>query len=274
MAYIEPTKWMKQRVRVREILAGNRCVVASSVFDPLSARIGDDLGFGVGLMGGSFAALTALGAPYIALLTLSELADRVRRTCRAGGLSVIVDADHGYGNALNVMRTVEELENAGAAALTIEDTLLPAAFGSSGAAELISLDEGLGKVRAAVAARGDAGIGVFARTSAPAIEGLDKALVRLHAYERTGADALFLPGLKQRDELDRIAAAVTLPLVVASPHESLLDVDYPASRGAHRAAGHQPFFAAPQAPTTRPRRCAVVCSQSTPEREPRNSSTR
>ncbi len=103
-------------------------------------------------MGGSVAALTALGAPDIALLTLSELADQVRRTCRAGGLSVIVDADHGYGNALNVMRTVEELENAGAAALTIEDTLLPAAFGSSGAAELISLDEGLGKVRAAVAA--------------------------------------------------------------------------------------------------------------------------
>ena len=89
---------------------------------------------------------------------------------------------------------------------------------------------------------------MFARTSAPAIEGLDKALVRLHAYERTGADALFLPGLKQRDELDRIAAAVTLPLVVASPHESLLDVDYLASRGVRIcAAEHQPFFAALQA---------------------------
>ena len=197
-------------------------------------------------MGGSVASYAVLGAPDLILLTLTELADQVWRVCRAGMLSVVVDADHGYGNALNVMRAVEELEHAGAAGITIEDTLLPQPFDTSGPA-LVSLAEGTGKMRAAVEARAESGMCILARTSAASINGVDDAVERLRAYQATGVDALFLPGLRTREQLDRIAAAVDLPLVLAAPHESLIDADYLASRGVRIcAAGHQPFWAAVQ----------------------------
>ncbi|MEP7067938.1 MAG: isocitrate lyase/PEP mutase family protein [Usitatibacter sp.] len=140
---------------------------ASSLFDPMSARIADQLGIEVGLMGGSVASLAVLGAPDLIVLTLTELAEQARRACRAGKLCVLVDADHGYGNALNVMRAVEELDAAGAAGITIEDTLLPRAFGSSGAPQPLSLEEGVRKMRAAVRARGTFDMAIFGRTTAP-----------------------------------------------------------------------------------------------------------
>src|SRR5260370_24941795 len=146
--------WTDRRKRFRAILAGSRCVHPGSVFDPLSARIAEDLGFEIGMFAGSTASLTVLGAPDLIVLTLSEFAAQAYRICRAGDLPLLVDADHGYGNALNVRRTVEELETAGVAALTIEDTLLPRPFGN-GQAQLISIEEGIGKMRAALAARQD-----------------------------------------------------------------------------------------------------------------------
>ena len=239
---------IRRRVRLREILAGKTCVTASSVFDPMSARIADDLGFEVGLMGGSVASFAVLGAPDLILLTLTELVEQARRVCRAGRLCVMVDADHGYGNALSVMRAVQELEAAGVAGLTIEDTLLPRAFGPSNAARLIPLEEGIGRMRAAVAARLDSGIVVLGRTSAASITGIDDAIRRLTAYAATGVDALFVPGLKTREELDRIAGAVQLPLILGGSDEKLGDPEYMASRGVRIAmAGHQPFAAAVQA---------------------------
>jgi carboxyvinyl-carboxyphosphonate phosphorylmutase len=239
----------KHGARLREVLSGKRCVMASSVFDPMSARIADELGFEFGLMGGSVASYAVLGAPDVIVLTLTELVEQARRVCRAGRLSVLVDADHGYGNALNVMRTVEELEAAGVAGVTIEDTLLPRAFGSSSKPQLVSLDEGVGKMRAALAARrGDHGIAVFGRTSAASITGVDDAIQRLTAYQDCGVDALFLPGLKTRDELDRIAAAVKLPIILGGPDEKLCDLDYLSARGVRiLMTGHQPFAAAVQA---------------------------
>ena len=119
--------WGPRRQKLRAVLNGKTCVYPGSVFDPLSARIAEDLGFEVGMFGGSIAALVVLGAPDLILLSLSELAEQCRRICRAGEIPVIVDADHGYGNALNVRRTVEELEGAGVAGVTVEDTLLPRA---------------------------------------------------------------------------------------------------------------------------------------------------
>jgi carboxyvinyl-carboxyphosphonate phosphorylmutase len=113
-----------KRKRVAALLAGDRCVLAGSVFDPLSARIADEVGFEVGVLGGSVASFAVLGAPDLMLLTLTELAEQTRRICRASDLPVLVDADHGYGNALNVMRTVEELATVGAAGCSIEDTSL------------------------------------------------------------------------------------------------------------------------------------------------------
>ena len=157
--------WTGRRHAFRAILAGRDCVHPGSVFDPISARIAEDLGFEAGMFAGSIASLTVLGAPDLVTLTLTELAEQVRRMTRATDwLPLLVDADHGYGNALSVMRTVAELEVAGAAALTIEDTLLPRPHGN-GRLTLLSLEEGLGKIRAALAARTDAELVIVGRTA-------------------------------------------------------------------------------------------------------------
>ena len=142
--------WNERRARFREHMEGNTCLRPGSVFDPISARIAEDLGFEIGIFAGSVASLTVLGAPDLIVLTLKEFAEQAYRICRAGNLPLMVDADHGYGNALNVMRTITELERAGVAALTIEDTLLPAQYGHK-STDLIPLDEGVGKMRAASA---------------------------------------------------------------------------------------------------------------------------
>ena len=105
--------WTDRRQRFREILAGDKCVHPGSVYDPISARIAEDLGFEIGMFAGSIASMTVLGAPDLLVLTLSEFSDQCLRINRAGNLPLMVDADHGYGNALNVRRTVEELETAG-----------------------------------------------------------------------------------------------------------------------------------------------------------------
>ena len=237
----------KRRARLREILSGTTCVVASSVFDPMSARIADELGFEAGVMGGSVASYAVLGAPDVVVLTLTELAEQARRVCRASRLSVVVDADHGYGNALNVMRAVEELTVAGVSGLTIEDTLLPRAFNAE-KPQLISIEEGVGKMRAAVASRGESGTVIFGRTSAASVTNVDDAIRRLIAYQDCGVDALFVPGLKAREQFDRIADAVKLPLVLGGPGEAWSDPGYLASRNVRVVLrGHQPFAAAVQA---------------------------
>src|SRR5918911_1604772 len=145
----------ERRTRYRNILAGAACVHPASVFDPVSARLAEAVGFEVGMLAGSIASATVLGAPDLVVLTLTEFAEQIRRIARASSLSLMVDADHGYGNALNVMRTVEELEAAGVSALTIEDTLLPPRYGQKQGEELISVPEFAGKLKAAVAARQD-----------------------------------------------------------------------------------------------------------------------
>ena len=185
----------KRRDALRSILSGSTCLRPGSVYDAISIRIAEDLGFEVGMFGGSVASLAVLGDPDIALITLTELAEQMRRMSRAAALPVLVDADHGYGNALNVRRTVEELETAGAAGLTIEDTLLPQAYGEAGT-QLISLEEGVGKIKAALDARGDPSLVIVARTGAASITSLDDAITRARAYEATGVDALFFNGIK------------------------------------------------------------------------------
>lgn len=219
----------------------------ASVYDPISMRIADDLGFEVGMFGGSVASLAILGDPDIALITLTELAEQVRRMSRAAALPVLVDADHGYGNALNVRRTVQELEAAGAAGLTIEDTLLPQAFGEA-QPQLISLAEGLGKINAALDARNDPSLVIIGLTGAQAITSLDDAIERAQAYETAGVDALFFTGVKTRSQLDAIAAATTLPIVLGGPSDAITDWDYLAERRVRIAVqGHAPIAAATEA---------------------------
>jgi len=234
----------KRRESLRAILSGSACIRPGSVYDATSIRVAQDLGFELGMFGGSVASLAVLGDPDIALITLTELAEQMRRMSRAADLPVLVDADHGYGNALNVRRTVEELETAGAAGLTIEDTLLPQAFGQS-ATQLIPLEEGVGKVKAALDARGDSSLVVIGRTGAVSITALDDAIVRARAYQATGVDALFFTGIRTRAELEAIAAATTLPIVLGGAPEDMSDPGYLASQRVRVALqGHAPFAAA------------------------------
>jgi oxaloacetate decarboxylase len=239
--------WTERRQRFRAILDGNRCVHPASVFDPISARIAEDLGFELGMFAGSVASLAVLGAPDIILLTLSEFAAQAYRIGRAGNLPLLVDADHGYGNALNVMRSVDELETAGVAALTIEDTELPAAFGAD-KARLVSIDEGVGKLRAAIAARQDPDLVVVGRTAAASLTGIADAVARAKAYAATGVDALFFVGVKKRAELDAIAGAVSVPIILGGAGAELEDAEYLATRGVRIALqGHVPIMASVRA---------------------------
>src|ERR1051325_6792938 len=191
--------WTGRREQLRQIIAAQRCIYPASVYDGISARIATDLGFQAMMLAGSVGSFSGLAAPDLRVLTLSEFAAQAYRINRAGTLPLCVDADHGYGNALSVKRTVEELETAGVAALTIEDTLLPTAFGGDDA-QLISIEEGVGKMRAALAGRQDPRLVICGRTSAIAITGVEDTIARLQAYEAAGVDMLFIAGLKSREQ--------------------------------------------------------------------------
>jgi carboxyvinyl-carboxyphosphonate phosphorylmutase len=239
--------FQKRRETLRAILSGPACIRPSSVYDAISIRIAEDLGFELGMFGGSVASLAVLGDPDIALITLTELAEQMRRMSRASALPVLVDADHGYGNALNVRRTIEELETAGAAGLTIEDTLLPQVFGET-KTQLISLEEGVGKMKAALDARRDPSLVIVGRTGAVSISSLEDAIVRAKAYEACGIDALFFTGIKTKAELETICEATRLPLILGGAPEAMSDLAYLREQRVRIALqGHAPISAATRA---------------------------
>src|SRR4051794_14672943 len=239
--------FQERRDALRLILTGSRGIRPGSVYDAISIRIAEDLGFEVGMFGGSVASLAVLGDPDVTLITLTELAEQMRRMSRAAALPVLVDADHGYGNALNVRRTVQELEAAGAAGLTIEDTLLPQAYGQA-KTQLISLDEGVGKMKAALDARSDPSLVITGRTGAAAVTSVDDAILRGKAYEATGVDALFFTGVKTRADLEKISAATTLPVILGGPTGEMTDWEFLAGQRVRIAVqGHAPIAAATQA---------------------------
>ena len=236
-----------RREKLRSILSGAACVHPGSVYDAISIRIAEDLGFPLGMFGGSVASLAVLGDPDVTLITLTELAEQMRRMSRASALPVLVDADHGYGNALNVRRTVQELETAGAAGLTIEDTLLPASFGEA-KTQLIPLEEGIGKMKAALDGRSDPSLVIMGRTGAASITSIEDAIRRARAYEATGVDALFFTGIKSRAELEAISSATQLPIVLGGAPDELNAIDYLKGQRVRIALqGHAPIAAATQA---------------------------
>jgi oxaloacetate decarboxylase len=242
------SRWSGRRARFRSVINGSKCVHPASVHDPIGGRIAEDLGFEVGMFAGSTASLTVLGAPDNITLTLSEFAEQAHRIMRAADLSLMCDADHGYGNALSVMRTVEELETAGVSGLSIEDTDLPQPFGLGEKQRMLSIEEGVGKMKAALAARRDPDLVIAGRTSAPQIAGIEDAIKRAKAYAACGVDAIFLVGIKSRAELEAVAAAsIGKPLILGNAPGDLADKDYLASKGVRIALqGHQQFAAAVQ----------------------------
>lgn len=242
------SRWSERRQKFRGYLAGNRCYHPGSVHDPLSARIAEDIGFEIGMFAGSTGSLSVLAAPDLIILTLTEFADQALRINRAMELPLMVDADHGYGNALSVMRTVEELEMAGVSGMSIEDTALPQPFGTTEKPQILSLEEGVGKMKAAIAGRRDPDLCIAGRTSAPMITGIEDTIKRAQAYEKAGVDAIFLVGVKTRAELDAIAPAIKIPIILGTATPEMSDLDYLASRGVRVCLqGHQPIQAAIQA---------------------------
>jgi carboxyvinyl-carboxyphosphonate phosphorylmutase len=240
-------KWAERRARFRALLSGQLCRYPASIFDPLSARIAEDIGFEAGMLAGSTAALTVLGAPDLILLTLSEFAGQALRISRASTLPFLVDADHGYGNALNVRRTIEELEIAGVAGITIEDTALPKAFGAKDETRLISIDEGVGKMRAALDARVDSSLVIVGRTTASVVT-IAETVSRARAYEAAGVDVVFLTGVKGRTQLDEIAGLLRGPIILGGGGPEFADLAYLQSRNVRLALqGHQPIAAAVRA---------------------------
>jgi carboxyvinyl-carboxyphosphonate phosphorylmutase len=234
----------EKRKAFRRLLAGRECVRPATAFDPLSALAAHELGYPAGILAGSIASLSVLGAPDIALLTLTELVEQARRICRASELPLLVDGDHGYGNALNVRRTVADLEAAGIAALTIEDTLLPVAFEAGAGAQLISIAEAAGKLRAAVDARTDPEFVLVGRTHAALAGERAELLARQAAMESAGIDALFITGLQDPADLDALAGRATVPLILGSAVPGLELADLAQRKVRMCLQGHAAYYQA------------------------------
>jgi carboxyvinyl-carboxyphosphonate phosphorylmutase len=233
----------ERRNRLRTLMKGNQCLSPASVYDALSARVAQSVGYEIGMLAGSVASNTTLGAPDLIVLTMTEFAEQIRRITRASNLSLLVDADHGYGNALNVMRTVEECEHSGVSAMSIEDTVLPIRFGSAKAEELIPVEEGVGKMKAALAARSDPSLVIAGRTSALKVEGIEGTLARAKAYAAVGVDAIFLVGVESVDQVKTVHDAVKIPIIVGSAPASIKREDFAAAGARVLLQGHQPVAA-------------------------------
>jgi carboxyvinyl-carboxyphosphonate phosphorylmutase len=205
------------RERFRSVLGGSTCVLAANIFDPLSARIADMLGYEVCVLSGSVGKAANLGVPDIVLSNMSDVVDHCRRITRMAAVSLMVDAEDGFGNAVNVRRTVQEMEAAGVSAIEIEDNAVPKRFNVRNPG-LVSQEEQVGKLQAAVAARTDPSTVIVARTSALAECPLEEALERIRAYATTGAEALMLATVPRgRADIAAVHQATSLPLCVLNP---------------------------------------------------------
>jgi carboxyvinyl-carboxyphosphonate phosphorylmutase len=193
--------------RLRELLDSGETVIAPGAFDPLAARLVEEAGFPAVYMTGFGTSAALLGRPDVGLLTMTEMADNAARIAACVDIPVIADADTGYGNPLNVIRTVGVYEAAGAAAIHIEDQVAPKKCGHMEGKLVIGAEEMAQKVRAAVDARTDPDFAIIARTDARAVEGLDSALERGRRYRDAGADALFIEALVSEAEIEAAARA-------------------------------------------------------------------
>lgn len=198
---------------IRQALTQRGQLVMPGVYDALSAKIASRTGFEVIFITGYSLSATLLGEPDFGLLTQSEVVDAARRICSVVDTPVIVDADTGYGNAINVMRTVRELIRAGAGGMFLEDQVWPKRCGHMKGKEVIPLDEHVKKISAAVEARGDDDFYIVARTDARQALGLEEAIKRGNAFKAAGADAVFIEAPESKSEMAEISSQVPGPLV-------------------------------------------------------------
>lgn len=230
------------RERFRTVLSRPDCTLAANIFDPLSARIAHMLDYEVCFLSGSVHKVANLAMPDIVLVNMSDLVDVCRRITRIAEVSLMHDGEDGFGNAVNVIRSVKELEAAGVAAIEIEDAIPPTKFNQQDLG-LFSQAEQVGKLEAAVAARTDPMTVIVARTTALAQFPLDEALERIKAYSQTGVEAIRLAGLKTREQLEAVHKATPLPLTVLSPPDNMMDdMDFLAANGVSIVMAGNPAF--------------------------------
>jgi methylisocitrate lyase len=201
------------RTRVQSILDEHQAIVFPGVYDTLSAKLAARAGFPMAFISGYSVAATAIGEPDLGLLTQTEIVDQARRVCRSVEIPIIVDADTGYGNPLNVVRTVRELIDAGAAGCFLEDQQWPKKCGHMRGKRVIEREEYLDKVRAAVDTRGKADFFIVARTDSLAAVSLDEAIARVAEARAIGADASFVEAPNSLAEMTEIGRRAPAPVV-------------------------------------------------------------
>ncbi len=204
---------MRATTRLRQMLNAPGIIVAPGAYDGLSARLIERQGFPVVYMTGAGTAASALGQPDVGLATLTEMTTHAAHIASCVSLPVIADADTGYGNALNVIRTVREYERAGVAAIHLEDQVFPKKCGHIAGKAVIPAKEFAEKIRAAAENRTDADFVIIARTDARAVNGLDDAIARSQLYREAGADVIFVEAPTSREEIERVAREVQAPLL-------------------------------------------------------------
>ncbi len=203
------------RARLRELVTGPAPLVAPGAYDALTARLIEQAGFDAVYMTGFGSTASLIGRPDVGLLTGTEMVDNARRIVAAVDVPVIADADTGYGNAINVVRTVQLYEQAGVAAIQLEDQVMPKKCGHMTGKLLIGADEMVGKLRAAAEARRDPDLLIIARTDAVAVTGTDDAIARARAFAEAGADILFVEAPTSESDIERVATELrgVAPLV-------------------------------------------------------------
>ena len=233
--------------KLRELLNDGNCYNPATIFNPLSARLSGDVGFKLGIIPGKIISLDYLSEPDLMLLTLSELTDTVRRIAKKTGIPLIVDADNGYGNALNVKRTVENLEDAGASGISIEDTDLPIKFGSSKISDFLEIKEAAKKIKIAVDSKQNMSTCIIARTGCYPHTGFQDMIERGKAYESEGADAIFYVNVNTRDHIYEISNHHKVPIVLGN-NSTEISLDELADLGISVSLpGHKAYFIAMQA---------------------------
>ena len=230
------------REKFRQVISQDKCTLVANIFDPLSARIAHMLEYEICVLSGSVGKVANLGVPDIVLSNMSDVVDHCRRITRIADVSLMVDAEDGFGNAVNAVRTVREMEGAGVAAIEIEDNFVPGQFNVQDPG-LVSKEAQVGKLTAAVAARTDPTTVIVARSAAFGLCSLDEAVDRLAAYSETGAEAVMLTGVKSREQIEAAHQATPLPLCILNPPTGANDSEFLAANGVRILMLGNPTFA-------------------------------
>lgn len=203
---------MGKAKKLRELLDENKIIMAPGAYDAWSARLIEKAGFPVVYMTGYGVSASVLGRPDIGLISMQEMAEAAKNICNCTSVPVIADADNGYGNTLNVIRTVTEYEMAGVAGIQLEDQVMPKRCGHMEGKQVIPKEEMVAKIRAAVYARKDPDTVIIARTDAVAVNGYDDAIDRAIAYREAGADVIFVEAMQNQQQVENAAKLVKAPL--------------------------------------------------------------